>query len=283
MCRTKLPTAPWQDCAAVLLGPLPGGENLFVIVDYYSRWFEVVEMRSTTSAKIISSLRPIFARWGIPESLRTDNGPQFVSDEFQSYLSEIGTEHRLVTPYWPQANGEVERQNRTLLKSLKIAYAEGTSWRDELLRLLVAYRSTPHTTTGRSPFEMMCGRQMRTKLPQLSEESLADAEVRDRDWSAILKGKSYPDATRGASPSSVVPGEKGLVREQHPQHKLSSPYSPTPATALSKSGEKVVVGHDDGSSVHPHSSHLKPFQQPSGSSADYSKSVGPPVEKRGGM
>ena len=117
-------------------------------------------------------------------------------------------------------------------------------------------------------------------LPQLSEESLADSGVRDRDWSAKLKGKSYGDVTRGASPSSVVPGEQVLVREQHPQHKLSSPYSPTPATVLSKSGEEVVVRRDDGSTVCRHSSHLKPFQQPSGSSADYSKSVGTPVEQQ---
>ena len=72
----------------------------------------------------------------MPVSLRTDNGPQFVSQEFELFIKEIGTERVLVTPYWPQANGEVERQNRSLLKSLRIAYSKGEDWWKELLRYL---------------------------------------------------------------------------------------------------------------------------------------------------
>ena len=121
---TPLPSSPWEHLAADLLGPLPTGESLLVTVDYYSRYFEVDILHSTTSKVIISRLRTQFARHGIPHSLRTDNGPQFVSDEFRQFLSEMGIQHRRNTPLWPRANGEVERQNRTLLKTLKIAHAE---------------------------------------------------------------------------------------------------------------------------------------------------------------
>lgn len=51
--------------------------------------------------------------------------PQFVSEEFESLLQDHGVEHRRTTPLWPQANGEVEHQNRSLLKSLQIANLEG--------------------------------------------------------------------------------------------------------------------------------------------------------------
>ena len=75
MARAYPPSGLWQDCAADILGPLPSGENLLVVVDYYSRYFEVVILRSTTSTKVINSLQPIFARFGVPYTLKTENGP----------------------------------------------------------------------------------------------------------------------------------------------------------------------------------------------------------------
>ena len=76
MQRTEPPTGPWQDLAVDLMGPMPSGENLLVVVDYYSRYYEVVVMRSTTSPKIIAALTEIFARFGYPYSLKADNGSQ---------------------------------------------------------------------------------------------------------------------------------------------------------------------------------------------------------------
>ena len=112
MARAYLPSGPWQDCATDILVPLPSGENLLVIVDYYSRYFEVVILKSTTSKKVIDSLNPIFTRCGIPHTLKTDNGPQFISEEFRAFLVENSIEHRTTPPLWPQANGEVESDSR---------------------------------------------------------------------------------------------------------------------------------------------------------------------------
>ena len=78
------PSAPWQDCGADLLGPLPTAESLIVLIDYYSRFLEVAFMKSMTSAKDIEALAPMFARFGFPFSLRTDNSPQFISEECQA-------------------------------------------------------------------------------------------------------------------------------------------------------------------------------------------------------
>ena len=73
-------------------------------------------MRTTTSQKMIEALMPIFTRYGYPFSLKSDNAPQFVSEEFEVFLTGHGIEHRKSTPLWPQADGEVECQNRKLLK-----------------------------------------------------------------------------------------------------------------------------------------------------------------------
>ena len=141
---TILPDGPWQDLAIDLMGPFPSGENLLVVIDYYSRYQEVAIMKKTTSERIVTQLEAMFARHGIPRTIRSDNGPQFVSDEFKDYLRNNGIKHIRTTPYWPQGNGEVERQNRTLLKAIRASNAEGKDWRKELPNFLLAYRSTPH-------------------------------------------------------------------------------------------------------------------------------------------
>ena len=64
MSRSRMPTQAWLDCSADLLGPLPSGEHILVMVDYYSRYFETVVLKTVTAAKLIESLVPIFARWG---------------------------------------------------------------------------------------------------------------------------------------------------------------------------------------------------------------------------
>ena len=110
--RTELPSGPWQHISAHLMTPsLPSGDHLLAVVDYYSRYMEVEVLKSTTADKVIASLSKIFLTHGMPVSITTDNGPQFISEEFCEFVEEESIEHRRVTPLWPQANGEVERQN----------------------------------------------------------------------------------------------------------------------------------------------------------------------------
>ena len=139
---TPLPNQPWpwEEVAVDRMGPLPSGEHLLVLVDYYSRWMEVDVIRTTSSKTIIHCLDAQFARHGLPEGLHTDNGSNLVSKEVEDYLNEMAIELRYTTSLWPRANGEVERQNRSLLKSMRAAHAKGKNWREELNRFLLAYR-----------------------------------------------------------------------------------------------------------------------------------------------
>ena len=104
-------------------------------------------MRSTVAYNLISSLEEIFARQGLPESLTYDNAPHFVSTECTGYMEQQGIRHHGVTAKLPQANGEVERQNSSLLKRLQITHAEKKDWKEELNVYLAAQRSLPHSTT----------------------------------------------------------------------------------------------------------------------------------------
>ena len=163
---TSLPDGPWQDLAVDLMGPLSSGHSLLVIVDYYySRFYKVEVMQSTTTEKVIDRLAYTFCRHGLPNTIKSDNGPQFKSNEFREYCAQHSIIHQKVTAKWAQANGEVERQNQSLLKRPQIAQAENMPWRAELRKYLTAYRSIPHNTTGRSPAELLFNQKVLGKIP----------------------------------------------------------------------------------------------------------------------
>lgn len=252
------PSSPWTDIAVDLMGPLPTGEMLLVAVDYYSRYFEVVVLRSTTSQKLIEVIKPMFARYGVPTSMKTDNGPNLVSQEFDEFLREYGVQHVTSPPLWPQANGEVERQNKTLLKILRIAHSQEKSWRDELVTFLMSYRSTPHTSTGVSPFELMFRRPMRTKLPEMAPtNNVFDEEYTDRDWRNKLSGKTYSDNRRGAVTDPVEVGDLVLVKAEK-SHKLSANFDSTPYTVTKREGGEVTVRrNNDGQELRRHTTAVK--------------------------
>jgi hypothetical protein len=110
----------------------------------------------------------MFATHGLSHSITNDNGPPVALNAFTDYLKKNDIVHHRTTPLWPQANGEVERQNRSLLQRIKIAQGEGRNWKDKLLTYSFAYnRTTPHSTLGISPAEALYGRKLRTKLPEM--------------------------------------------------------------------------------------------------------------------
>ena len=110
----------------------------------------------------------MFSAFGIPEQVNLDNGPPFNSTEFLQFADYLGFSHRKITPYWPEANGEVERFTRTLEKAIRAAQVEGKPWNQELYTFFRNYRATPHSTTNVPPFDAMFQRSMKTKLPNVS-------------------------------------------------------------------------------------------------------------------
>ena len=259
--RTELPTQPWQDLAIDLLGPLPTGEYLLVVVDYFSQFFEVAVTKSVTSGKMISCLEAMFATHGLPLSIKTDNGPQFVSEEFEVYLRDNNIEHRTSTPLWPQANGEVERQNRSLLKAMRVVHSEGRDWRKELQKFLLGYRSTPHTTTGVSPAKLLFGREIRSKLPGVEELHSAsnESEVLDRDRERKQKGKDYADNLRGACESNLKEVDKVLQKPK--SDKLSPSFEATRYEVVNKQGDHVEIKSPAGIHYKRNVTHLQKYEE----------------------
>ncbi|XP_033115844.1 uncharacterized protein LOC117116022 [Anneissia japonica] len=233
---TELPDGPWRSVGVDFLGPLPTGDYILVVVDYYNRFYEIDIMRSTTADRTVRSLEVMFARHGLPQVIVSDSGPQFISGEFRDFLEVNGIKHQKVTPKWAQANGEVERQNKSILK---ISHTMKKDWKRELTRYLAVYRTTPHPLTGKTPAELLMGRALRTKLPEL-ERVIVDEEVKDRDLLLKWKSRQYADVKLSGRHSDVRPGDSVLLC-QEARDKFSTKFEPRVYDVVSRYGNQVTI------------------------------------------
>ena len=117
---TEMPDGPWQIVATDFFGPMQHNIYLLVLIDLYSRYPIVKKITSTSVRSVIPTLDDIFAHYGIPIKLKSDNGPPFKSQEFREFAAFLGFLHERITPYWPRANGTAERFMQSLNKVIKI-------------------------------------------------------------------------------------------------------------------------------------------------------------------
>ena len=260
MKRRELPSEPWIDIAMDILGPLPSNVYILVVIDYYSRYKEIKITKTITSAQIIKNLEEIFSRLGYPLSITADNGRQFISEEFKDFCKTCNIRLFNTVPYWPQMNGEVERQNRDILKRLKISKGEKKNMKETIYEYLMMYNSTPHSVTGKTPSELFFKRMNRDKIPMLKEMNKLenDTDVRDRDKSEKEKGKEYGDRKRKAKDVELAEGEKVYIKEMDKTSKLSTTFNPTPHVVEKSVGGDILVRNEEtGQRLRRNAIHLK--------------------------
>ena len=178
------PSRPWSRVHIDFMGPFQG-HMVLVLVDAHSKWIEAHVMSAITSTLTIQCLRRIFATFGLPEVIVTDNGPSLVSEEFEAWLKRNGIRHKTSPPYHPATNGLAERAVQTVKRGVKKMKSGTLS--DKIARFLFAYRNTPHSTTGVSPAELLMGRKLRSPLDLLKPDLHFRVEGRQE------KQKQYHD------------------------------------------------------------------------------------------
>ena len=147
------------------------GVELLVVLDAHSKWPEVRIMSNTKCQTVIEALRSMFAAFGLPEEIVSDNGQPFASQEMSQFLQANGIVQKFSPTYHPQSNGaaenEVKTVKRSLLKQLVDKKTEDRSLTHKIDAFLFTYRNTPHTVTKISPAELFLGRRPRTPLTLL--------------------------------------------------------------------------------------------------------------------
>ncbi len=179
---------PFERIAIDILGPLPqtakGNKYVVVISDYFTKWTEALplsNMEACTVAKVL--VDEVLCRFGIPQTIHSDQGRQFESNLFQEMCKLFGIEKTRTTPYHPQSDGMVERFNRTLATMLTAYVSTNqTDWDDQLSYVLMAYRSAEHETTGMSPNMLMFGREVSTPLDLMFELPQLMKPVPNNQW-----------------------------------------------------------------------------------------------------
>ena len=129
------------------------------------KWIEALPMTSATALTTIQHLRVLFAQFGVPEIIVSDNGSQFVATKFQSFCRMNEIRQIQIAPYHPSSNRLPERAVKVLKQEIR-KLTEGTV-NERIARSLFQYRITPHTTMGVSPAEMLMGRRLRLRLDVL--------------------------------------------------------------------------------------------------------------------
>lgn len=259
--RRELPMAPWIDVAVDFLGPFPTGEYLLIMVDYYSRYQEVEIMTTIVAKATVRVFKKIFGRNGYPATITADNGPQFISQELRDYCEEMGIHLNTTTPYWPQQNGEVERQNRDILKFIRCCSSESEpkDWRDMVYDYVLMKNTSINETTGKSPSELFYKRQVHNRIPTLVRLFEGqDDDTRDRDREMKQKGKEIADRDRRAKPSEIKEGDHVLAKNMNKRNKLDTNFGPDSYEVMQKSGGDVIIENaDTGRRYRRNVAHLK--------------------------
>ena len=146
------------------MGPLPatscGNKYILVVTDLFSKWVEAFPLAVTDSITLARILTDeVICRYGVPESLHSDQGANFVSEVMQSLCAQLGIKRTQTSTYHPEGNGQVERFNRTLEAMLsKVVEEHQKDWDCHLQKVLFAFRTAVHESTGYTPLFVMSGR-----------------------------------------------------------------------------------------------------------------------------
>ena len=196
----EIPSLPWNKVATDLFEL--DGNYYIVMVDYYSNFIEVSPLPDTKTSTVLKVIKSNIARYGIMETLVSDNGPQFSSEEFREVMKKYNIEHITSSPLYPQSNGLAERSVQTVKKMIKKCKATG----DDVYMALLDLNNTPRDETIGSPAQRLMGRRTKTRLPT-TEVLLKPQNVEPEKVKQTIEGyrqtqKYYYD--RGSKPQPEI-------------------------------------------------------------------------------
>ena len=198
------PQVPWYRLHIDYAGPFFDYMWL-VVVDATSKWAEIIPVREATSTLTIKALEAIFARFGLPMQIFSDNGAVFTSDEFRGFCERLRIHQIFSTPFHPRSNGEAERMVKTFKSMIKKANPGKSEIMSSVSSMLLDYRTTPHATTGVSPCELLFKATPRTIMHRIHPA------VESRVLSKQLK--QHDESITSCSEHLFLVGERVWVKD----------------------------------------------------------------------
>lgn len=171
LAQHTVPERPWEKIGTDLF--YDSGKAYLITADYFSNFFEIDELQHETSGAVIKKLKGQFARYGIPDTVISDNGPQFASQQFRDFAKEWDFEHRTSSPYNSQANGTAEAAVKVAKRLLKTCRQNKEDPKIGLLNL----RNTPQEGMEKTPAQLLMGRRTKTLIPTTQQTLLPEGQT----------------------------------------------------------------------------------------------------------
>jgi len=197
-----------------LLGPLTETKTrhvfLLIIVDRFSKLVRAVPLAVLTATDVSSAFfRDWISVYGPPDTVLTDNGPQFASLFFQGVRNLMGIRNLYTSTYHPRPNGQVERFNKTLVDMFMHYIKDHKDNWDELVSALaLAYNSKQPRTTGVAPMDLVTPR----RLSNVSLERMLDGMMPDRSQSVAVAKDAFLESLKALLPQVRISIAKTQVR-----------------------------------------------------------------------
>ncbi|XP_027156081.1 uncharacterized protein LOC113756723 [Coffea eugenioides] len=281
-------TSPWpfEQWGTDIIGPFPkavGGYTFLVTaVDYFTKWVEAEPLRTISGLAIQKFFwKCIICRFGIPRVIISDNGRQFAENPFKTWCENLGIKQHFTSVGHPQANGQAENFNRTLLHGLRTRlHRAGSSWVEELPSVLWSYRTTPRSASRETPFSLTYGAEavfpaaILTPSPRLAAYAAeVNNEERQLDLDLVEERRNLASARIASYKNTLAhyynarvrhrrfqPGDlvlrKNSVSRAEPQGKLCPKWEGPYRVVESDAKGYCKLSYRDGSLV-PRSWHAK--------------------------
>jgi transposase InsO family protein len=136
-----------------------GHQYILAITDYFTKWVEAIPMKLVTSKDVINFIKEhVIHRFGIPQTITTDGGLVFISEEFRKFAAIMRIKLIRSSPYYAQVNGQAEASYQSLIKLIKRKIDEHPRrWHEVLSEALWAHRILCHGATKTSPYHLVYG------------------------------------------------------------------------------------------------------------------------------
>ena len=241
----SVPVYPWQIVGTDIFHW--NNKVYLLVVDYYSRFWEVVKLRSMTAENLIIEMKKIFSRHGIPEMVKSDNGPQYASKEFRQFATKWRFKQTTSSPRYPRSNGLAERTVQSVKRLLTKALS---SHQDPYLAILES-RNTP-VDGFESPAKLLMSRNLRSIIPVLPQHfkpKTTDAKAFRANRERIqLQQKAYHDRQ--------VPNLPALEKGEFVRMRVGKQWKPAIVTKNANEPRSYLVQTPEGKTYRRNRSHL---------------------------
>ncbi|KAE8739486.1 hypothetical protein FOCC_FOCC015016 [Frankliniella occidentalis] len=242
----EIPDLPWAKLGADLLSF--GGKKYLIVMDYFSKWLEIIPVKSLSAAAVIEALKSIFFIHGDPQSIVCDNNP-FNSNEFQLFAKD---KFDLIfsSPTYAQSNGLAECAVGIAKKIMRKSHESKEDYRI----LLREQNSNPLSGMEHSPAQILYSRQIKTNIPtsrKTLEPKLVQKEAHKKMIENQQVRKTSHDKRVGRKPQIFKSGQSVNIRNRH-----ETTWTPGTVIGQHQNPRSYLVKNSRGNIVRRNERHL---------------------------